>query len=132
LGEGSRHFDERSRVYQTLHRIALKLEELQIPYAVAEGMALFAHGLRRFTEDIDIVVDANGLKQIRENLEGRGFVPLFAHSKNLRDTESSVRIEFLIAGQFPGDGKPKPVSFPEPNSVAIEHGGVRYQSAYTH
>jgi hypothetical protein len=126
LVEGSRHFDERSNVSQTLHRIARRLTELQVPYAVAGGMALFAHGLRRFTEDVDIVVDTNGLAKIHRELDGLGYVRLFTQSKNLRDTQSGVRIEFLVTGQYPGDGKPKPVSFPEPSSVAVKINDIRY------
>ena len=44
----------------------------------------------------------------------------------MRDTQSGVRIEFLITGGFPGDGKPKPVTCPEPASVAVEIDGIRY------
>jgi hypothetical protein len=128
LVEGSRHFDERSNVSHTLRRIAQRLTELQVPYAVAGGMALFAHGLRRFTEDVDIVVDANGLAIIHQELDGLGYVRLFSQSKNLRDTQTGVRIEFLVTGQYPGDGQPKPISFPEPSSVAVNLGGVHYVS----
>src|SRR5262249_52455392 len=49
LSEGSRHFDEKSAVFDALHKIAQRLSELQIPYAIVGGMALFHHGLRRFT-----------------------------------------------------------------------------------
>jgi hypothetical protein len=45
--------------------------------------------------------------------------------RNLRDTENGVRIEFLVAGEFPGDGKAKPVAFPEPGRVAEEVEGIR-------
>jgi len=31
-----------------------------------------------------------------------------------------VRIEFLVSGQYPGDGKPKPVAFPDPADVAVK------------
>ena len=126
LSEGSRHFSERNSVHETLRRLAARLTELQVPYAIAGGMALFAHGLRRFTEGVDLVVTRQGLDQIHAHLEGRGYVPLFSGSNSLRDAESGVRIEFLVAGQFPGDGKPKPVAFPDPAHVAIELGGVRY------
>jgi hypothetical protein len=36
-----------------------------------------------------------------------------------------VRIEFLVAGQFPGDGKPKPIAFPEPSDVAEPRAGIQ-------
>ena len=78
------------------------------------GWRLQAHGFRRLTDDVDILVTREGLKTIHEQLEGLGYVPPFTGSKNLRDTEYGVRIEFLIAGEFPGDGKPKPVAFPDP------------------
>jgi hypothetical protein len=37
-----------------------------------------------------------------------------------------VRVEFLVAGQFPGDGLPKPVAFPDPGQVAEELEGIKY------
>jgi len=51
-------------------------------------------------------------------------VPLVSGSRNLRDAESGVRIEFLVTGEFPGDGKPKPVAFPDPREIHIEKDGV--------
>ena len=126
LGEGSRFFEERSEVQDTLHKVSRRLADLGVPYAVAGGMALFKHGFRRFTEDVDILVTREGLKTIHERLEGLGYIPPFTGSKNLRDTEHGVRIEFLIAGDFPGDGKPKPVAFPDPAEVGVELDGIRY------
>ena len=32
----------------------------------------------------------------------------------------------MISGQFPGDGKPKPVAFPLPDNVVVEREGIRY------
>ena len=34
------------------------------------------------------------------------------------------QIDFLIAGEFPGDGKPKPVAFPDPSAVAENVDGL--------
>lgn len=126
--EGSQFFEKKSAVHQTLVRIVRRLNELGIPYAVVGGLSLFAHGFRRFTEDVDLLVTPEGLKRIHKELEGLGYNTPFARSKNLRDTESGVRIEFLVTGQFPGDGKPKPVAFPDPEAVAVEKEGIRYLS----
>lgn len=122
LKEGSMHFEKESAVHKTLEKIARRLEDLRIPYAIAGGMALFFHGYRRFTEDLDILVTPEGLAEIHRCLEGLGYLPLFTGSKNLRDTEYGVRIEFLVTGDYPGDGRPKPVAFPVPDeaSVAID------------
>jgi hypothetical protein len=125
LIEGSKFFEKQGSVHEALRKITARLDELGIPYAIAGGMALFEHGYRRFTEDIDILVTQRDLKTIHEKLEGRGYLPPFPRAKNLRDTELGVRIEFLIAGQFPGDGKPKPVAFPDPSKVAESREGIR-------
>jgi Uncharacterised nucleotidyltransferase len=118
LSEGSRHFEEDSAVFKALHNIAQRLKSLGIPYAVVGGMALFRHGLRRFTEDVDILVTNEDLKKIHEKLEGLGYLPPFKNSKHLRDTQLGVKIEFLTTGDYPGDGKKKPVSFPDPRTVS--------------
>jgi hypothetical protein len=90
------------------------------------ALGLFFHGVRRFTEGVDILVTRNGLAVIRDQPDGRGYLPLFAGSKNLRDTETGVRIEFLITGDYPGDGRPKPVAFPDPADTGVEIEGIRF------
>jgi hypothetical protein len=128
LREGSMHFEEESAVQQTLRRITKKLEDLGVPYAVVGGLALFFHGYRRFTEDVAILVTKDDLKTIHEKLEGLGYTPPFAGSKHLRDAATGVKVEFLTTGEFPGDGKPKPVAFPNPADVRVEGAGVWFLS----
>lgn len=127
LSEGSRHFEDRSAVQETLRGIAERLDGLKVPYAIVGGMALFQHGYRRFTEDVDVLVGRDGLRRAHEGLDGLGYVPTFAGSRGLRDTATGVRIDFLVAGEFPGDGAPKPVAFPDPDAAdVVERHGVRY------
>jgi len=121
-----RFFMKDDPVHQTLRKIADKLGELHIPYAVVGGMALGAHHFVRATVDVDILVTAEGLKRIHDELGGRGYVAPFSGSRNLRDVETGVRIEFLVQGQFPGDGKPKPVAFPDPGTSGEVINNVRY------
>ena len=40
MDEGSRHFDEKSAVHETLRRICQRLNALKIPYAIAGGMEM--------------------------------------------------------------------------------------------
>lgn len=121
-----RFFMKDDPVHQTLKAIAERLSQLQIPYCIAGGMALVAHGYDRTTIDVDVIVTEEGLAAIHQSLEGRGYVPPFKNSMNLRDTTTQVRIEFLVTGRFPGDGKPKPVAFPDPALEGIEIDGIRY------
>ncbi|HRA89394.1 MAG TPA: hypothetical protein PK992_15015, partial [Planctomycetaceae bacterium] len=53
----------------------------------------------------------------KERYIGRGWVDKFEGSKNFRDAVCDVNIDALMAGQYPGDGLPKPVMFPEPELV---------------
>lgn len=126
LREGSMHFDKANAVHRTLRAITARLDELGIPYAVVGGMALFYHGYRRFTEDVDVLVTAESLERIHAALDGLGYVRPFEKSKNLRDAETGVKIEFLVSGQYPGDGKPKPVEFPVPGSDEAIIDGMRF------
>jgi hypothetical protein len=131
MDEGSRHFEEKSAVHETLRRICKRLNEMQIPYAVVGGMALFKHGYRRFTEVVDVLVTRESLTRIHKELDGLGYRPPFTGSKHLRDTEHKVKIEFLVTGEYPGDGKPKDVAFPDPREVAEEENSIRYLNLNT-
>ena len=108
-------------VHATLRRVTQRLADERIPYAVIGGMALPAHGFSRFTEDVDILTTREGLETIHQRLVGRGYVPAFqAARKALRDTTTGVKVEFITTGEYPGDGKPKPVSFPDPRDASVE------------
>jgi len=126
IQEASQFFMQADPVYESLRDITARLGKLGIPYAVMGGMALVAHGYRRTTEHVDVLVTKDGLAVIQQSIIGLGYRPAFEGSKNVRDTRTGVRIEFVIAGQFPGDGRPKPVVFPDPDRVAVEIDGIRY------
>ena len=91
----------------------------------AGALALTHHGRRRFTEDVDLVVRAEDLAAFKKAWLGRGYVELTEGLKAIRDTTRDVKIDFLIAGQFPGDGKPKPVVFPDPAAHGVQGDGFR-------
>lgn len=131
LLEGSMHFEKGSKVHDALQRITRRLDSLNVSYALVGGMALFLHGYRRTTDDVDILVTKEGLALIHEKLEGSGYLPLFEGSKHLRDTDNGVKIEFLTTGSFPGDGKEKPVSFPDPAIVFTVIDGIKVVNLVT-
>jgi hypothetical protein len=89
-------------------------------------MALNLWGYTRQTTDIDLLLSRAGLDRMRERLVGRGYLPAFpAAQKSFRDTQSQIKIEVITAGEFPGDGKPKPVVFPDPTNAAVDRGGYQ-------
>jgi hypothetical protein len=113
------------QVHETLRHLSADLGREGIDYAVVGGMALNAHGYKRETVDVDVLVRPEGLQQFAEKCVGRGYVPAFAGARTtFKDTRTGVKVEFLTTGEFPGDGKPKPVAFPDPSSVAVESEGL--------
>ena len=126
LKEASNYYMARGDVFTTLQNLTRRLEEETIPYALIGGLALAAHGFVRMTQDVDILMTREGLESFKERFLGRGYVLAFSGAdKTFRDTETQVRIEILITGDYPGDGKPKPVAFPDPSLVFTERGGMR-------
>ena len=97
LREGGMFFQNESEVQKSLRRITGRLRDLSIDYAVVGGMALFLHGYRRFTEDVDLLVTPDGLAKAHAALEGSGYRSPFPNSRNLRDMENGVRICLHLA-----------------------------------
>ena len=123
--EGSRFFMKEGGVYETLRALVGRLNEERLEYAVIGGMALVVHGYRRFTEDVDILMTPETLRLFREKLLGLGYLPAFSEAaKSFRDTRTGVKIEVVTTGEYPGDGKPKPVVFPNPVDVRVEKEGL--------
>ena len=88
--------------------------------------ALNQHGYRRFTEDIDILMTKEGLRIFHEQLVGPGYRPAFqGATKQFKTTEENVRVEIVTSGEYPGDGLPKPVVFPDPSESVETIEGVR-------
>jgi hypothetical protein len=118
-----RYFMDDADVQRAAKRIAATLAEMGIAYVICEGLAVTAHGHARVTQDVDVLLTPEGLRRFREQWLGKGWVERFPGSKNLRDAEHNVKIDVLLTGDYPGDGKPKPVQFPDPAAVAIDLGG---------
>lgn len=114
-----RFFMGEAEVQQALRKLVDELDDAEIPYAIAGAMALNQYGYRRVTVDVDVLLTRDGLERLKAGVLGRGYVEKFPGSKGLRDTEHGVTIDVLIAGDYPGDGKPKPVRFPDPATVAV-------------
>ncbi len=128
LREASAYFAGEGRLHSALCRLTQRLDAEGIPYALLGGLALAEHGYPRLTEDIDLLLTPSGLERFRRRLVGRGYRPAFSGAKKtFRDTETGVRIEIVTAGEYPGDGLPKPVTFPDPTTpgMTVEVAGIR-------
>lgn len=125
--EAQRYFMGEGTINKTLTRLASDLEERGIDYIVIGAIALLAHGYPRFTEDIDLVMTGEGLQKFHDKLVGLGYAPAFPGAKKrLRSTADNVSIEVMTTGEYPGDGKPKPVIMPVPSEASTTIDGIKF------
>ena len=121
-----RFFLGTSDVHITLARVVKTLEELGIPYAICGALAVNVHGLRRATEDVNVLLTPEGHAKFRAHAQELGFVEKFAGSRGVRDEMTRVHVNFLLTGGVPGDGVMRGMTFPDPKDVAIDNAGKRY------
>jgi hypothetical protein len=127
LAESARFHMGIGDVHQTVRELAADLEAAGIDYAIVGAMALNAHGFAQETTDVYVLITPAGLERFREQLAGRGYVEAFAGArKTFRSARTRIKVEFIAAGEYPGDGKPKPVAFPDPAQVAQRIGPARF------
>ena len=124
--EGLRFFRGKGMINEALQQLARDLEAHHIAYAVIGATALNYHGYLRFTSDIDVLMTREGLAKFRAELVGRGYRPAFEGAmKKFRITSHNVPLEVITTGEYPGDGKPKSIIFPDPATVAETINGVQ-------
>ncbi len=111
-------FMEASPIHETMRRLSKTLGEMHISFAIAGAMAANAHGHKRTTSDVDILIRRESLLRFKERWIGMGWADKFEGSKNFRDAVTNVNVDTLIVGEYPGDVLPKPVVFPIPEAVS--------------
>lgn len=124
--EALRFFNGKGMLNDALGRLAADLDGKNIKYAVIGAVALNQHGYQRLTVDIDILLSVDGLERFQNELVGLGYRPAFEGArKKFRISRENIPLEVITAGEYPGDGKPKPVVFPEPDEEYVIIDGIR-------
>ena len=114
-----RFFMGQGEAQKALLKLTAILESEGIPYAIIGALALNEYGHRRATVDVDIILREVDLAAFKARHLGRGYEERVAGTGKLVDTEYDVHVDILSAGRFAGDGKPKPIAFPDPATTAI-------------
>ena len=78
ISEAARRADEFfmaiSPIHESMRRLTQTLAEMRIPFAIAGAMAANAHGHRRTTADINILIRRADLLRFKERHAGRGWL----------------------------------------------------------
>jgi hypothetical protein len=126
LKEIDMFFDGSSPVHQTMQRLTQQLLDAGIPYAVMGGMAVNAHRVRRTTDDLDVLVTAEGLQKFRQLFLGEAYEqPAPKRTRRFVDRQNNVIIDFLVTGLYPGRGEPVAFAFPDPTEASEEINHIR-------
>jgi hypothetical protein len=114
-----RFFMGESEVHRALHKLVGILESEGLPYAIIGALALGEYGHKRATVGVDLVMTDASLDAFKKRHLGRGYAERVPGTGKLLDTENNVHVDVLSSGRFPGDGKPKPIAFPDPAGITI-------------
>ena len=93
-------------------RLATRLEQMGIPYAICGGLAVSAWGHRRTTADVDIVLTPEGLAT-------------FKAEAVVRDVERRTPVDLWPTGASPG-GDGRSVRYPHPRGNAVTIDGKQF------
>ena len=113
LWQGGLFFENKCEVQHSLRRLAPRLNALGTNYAVVGGMALYLHGFRRYTENINLLITREGLAALHRALLGSGYRLSQVSKSSIHDTENGVCIKFMVSDDVPN-----------PKRMAAEQDGV--------
>ena len=92
----------KSNVHLALERLVDRLTELDIPYAIVGDLSLNAYGYQRTTSAVDVLLRREDLESFKKACKNQ-----------------DIQIDVHLTGEYPGDGKEKPIVFPDPATVAV-------------
>lgn len=125
LDEADRYFAGQSAVHLTLQALANCLSASGIDYAVIGALAMFFHGFRRFTNNVNLLVTPSGLEQLDQRLLGRGYHRPSDWRRGIRDDTTGVEVRISTAGTPLETGAYPSFVFPDPGSAVVDCGGVK-------
>ncbi|KAG4067739.1 hypothetical protein HA402_005511 [Bradysia odoriphaga] len=119
-------------IISTARKLAKQLDMNGIDYAIVGGFALNVHGFKRQTLDVDVLLTKENLNKFNAKVLYNGFAPRFRGARrSFRDPVSNVGVDVIVAGEFPGDGKEKSISFPDPSTTNVNIDGVKVINLHT-
>lgn len=117
LKEIDMFFQKNDPVHKSMRRIVKQLEKAKISYAIVGGMAVNAHGHHRTTDDLDVLLTAEGFADFCARFVPKHYEGHARRPHRFTDRKNQIVIDFLVTGLFPGSGKPGPISYPDPAAV---------------
>ncbi len=114
-------FEKTGPVWETLRNLDRRLRDAGLDYVVIGGLALNAYRYPRQTIDVDVVVTADAFSRFMDEFSGKAYRRDPRLPRRVRDSQTEVPIDFLIAGEIAGLAtKNKSVRFPDPKERVLQ------------
>jgi hypothetical protein len=126
LKEVSLFFHGKDEVSKSLRRLVKRLEKASIPYVVVGGMAVFAQGYKRTTNDVDVLLNRDGFERFKQLFVPKNYSEIPGRPRRFIDRTNNISLDILVTGLFPGSGKPGPIAYPDPRDVAETFGNISF------
>jgi hypothetical protein len=111
----------------SLRRLIRRLVKADIPFAVVGGLAVYAHGHHRMTDDVDVLLTREGFEEFRRRYVPRNYEPAPRRPRRFIDRQNKVTVDILITGLHPGFAPfTGPITFPDPEAVRQEINSIPY------
>ena len=123
LAECDRFFAPGGGPFETLRRLAARLDELRISYAAAGGPARFRLGARGITTEVSVLLPGGSRDAFARLADGGDYRR--EPGGRLTDSRTGVPILPLYGGGGVG-GRNSPLAYPEPGAAAESVDGVPY------
>jgi hypothetical protein len=107
----------------TVCRLPSRLNEAAIPYAFLGPMAANLHGAPCYVPSVEVLLTGQGLDHFRQDLVGRAY--RHVAGRLFVDCANGMAVRAKLTGRSPGRDRPHPLTFPDPQTVGTEVGGVR-------
>ena len=111
-------FNGTDHIHQAMRKLVELFDQNKIEYVIVGGMAVNAHKYVRTTGDVDFLVRPEGLTAIRQLVTEGLLASITGRSRRFIEPTTGVQFDVLVAGMFPGSGKPGPIAFPEPSETS--------------
>jgi hypothetical protein len=116
----------RDPAHIALRRLVRRLQKAGIVHAIMGGMALYVHGHRRMTDDVDVLLTPDSFAEFKRLFVPKNYEPLPGRARRFTDRANGVILDVLVTGLHPGSGKPGPIAFPDPAAVRELKDNVYY------
>jgi hypothetical protein len=108
----------------TVLRLAKRMGDRAIPYALIGGIAVRMQGARSQHSRVEILLTPLGLDHFRQDLVGTVLDQEPHRSRRFVDRKNGVPVEVKVTGHYPGTTSPGPFTFPDPTISSVDLDGV--------